>query len=41
MEHVHDIVEDKENEAEIIDTNLDAINKELGSYNNISVSGGI
>jgi hypothetical protein len=30
MEHVHDIVEDTENEAEAIDINLDTINKKLG-----------
>jgi hypothetical protein len=40
IEHVLDIVEDTENEAEAIDNNLDAINKELGYDNNISVSGG-
>jgi hypothetical protein len=41
MEHIHDIVEDTENEAEAIDSNLDAINKELGYDNNISVSDGV
>jgi hypothetical protein len=30
MEYVHDILEDTENKIEIIDNNLDAINKELG-----------
>jgi hypothetical protein len=41
MKHAHDIVEDTGNEAEAIDNNLDAINKELGYDNNISVSDGI
>jgi hypothetical protein len=30
MGQIHDIVEDTENETEVIDNNLDAINKELG-----------
>jgi hypothetical protein len=41
MEHVHDIVEDTENEAESIDNNLNVFNKELSCNNNISISGGV
>jgi hypothetical protein len=41
IKHVHDIIEDRENEAEAIDKSLDAINKELSCDNNISVSAGV
>jgi hypothetical protein len=41
MEHIPDIVEDTGNKSEAIDNNLDAINKELGYDNNISVSDGV
>jgi hypothetical protein len=38
MKQVHDIVEDSDNETEACENNLDAINKELGFNNNISIN---